>query len=88
MLQTIDRYIFKMLFSGFFNLPVMRLIQQKYFFILYRHERDEKRIQNFNLKLERKGLLRRPRHRWKDISSISTDLNDIGWEGVHWFRLV
>jgi hypothetical protein len=36
-------------------------------------------------KQERKRLLGRPRHRWKD--GIRRDVGDIGWGGVDWIRL-
>jgi hypothetical protein len=42
-------------------------------------------IQECSVKTEVKGRLRRPRCRWKD--NITTDLKDIGCEGMDWIQL-
>jgi hypothetical protein len=47
--------------------------------------RDEKCIQNFSLKLERKRPIGRPMYRWKD--NIKMDLKEIGHEVVDWIHL-
>jgi hypothetical protein len=47
-------------------------------------EGEQKWIQSFVRKSERKRRLGRPRHRWKD--NIKIDLKN-KWKGVHWISL-
>jgi hypothetical protein len=47
--------------------------------------RDEKCIQYFGWKAQRKETIGRPKHRWEE--NIRMDLREVGWEGVDWFHL-
>jgi hypothetical protein len=49
------------------------------------HGKDEKCVQYFGLKSERKRPFGRSRHRWED--DIKMDLGVIGWEVVGWINL-
>jgi hypothetical protein len=48
----------------------------------------EKRVEDFDGKVQRKKPLERPRHRWED--GIKMDLREIGWgvwSGFTWLRV-